>query len=96
MKVLDFIWFINCGIVKAQTEYEGIKYYIRGIQSEEWSTPENDALMVAEWGSTFPREVGEVLFGDDPLRNGDAVQVPRSREQAESMVRVGMFYLEQK
>ena len=94
MKVLDSTWFINCGIVKVLDEYEGIKYYIRGIQANEWSTPEQDAEMVANWGSTFPREAGDVLFGVDPLRNGEAIQIPLNKEHAESMVRVGMFYLE--
>lgn len=96
MKVLDSIWFINCGIVKVQTEYDGIKYYIRGLQEHEWSTPEHDAQYVAEWGSTFPQEVGDILFGADPLRNGEAVQVPLNKEQAEMMIRVGSLYLEQK
>ena len=95
MKVLDVLWYINCGIVRVEDEYEGIKYYIRGLQANEWSTPERDAQFVAEWGSSFPREVGDILFGADPLRNGEAIQIPKSREQAEMMVKVGMMYLEQ-
>lgn len=96
MKVLDSIWFINCGIVRIEDEYEGIKYYIRGIQSNEWSTPEKDEQFVAEWGSTFPREAGDILFGVDPLRDGSAVQIPMNREQAETMIRVGTLYLDVK
>lgn len=94
MKVLDVLWYINCGIVRVEDEYEGIKYYIRGLQANEWSTPERDAQFVAEWGSKFPREVGDILFGVDPLRDGSAVQIPMNREQAETMIRVGTMYLD--
>lgn len=31
MKVLDVKWFNSVGIVKAEDEYDGIKYYIRHI-----------------------------------------------------------------
>ena len=96
MKVLDVLWYINCGIVRVEDEYEGIKYYIRGLQANEWSTPERDAQFVAEWGSSFPREVGDILFGVDPLRDGSAVQIPMNREQAETMIRVGTMYLDVK
>ena len=96
MQVLDSIWYINCGIVRVEDEYEGIKYYIRGLQANEWSTPERDAQFVAEWGSSFPREVGDILFGVDPLRDGSAVQIPMNREQAETMIRVGTMYLDVK
>lgn len=95
MKVLDSTWFINCGIVRVLDEYEGIKYYIRGLQANEWSTPERDALLIAEWGSTFPKELGDILFGEDDLRNGRAVQLPQSREQAEMMIKVASYFLEQ-
>ena len=94
MKILDTLWYINCGIVRVEDEYEGIKYYIRGIQNTEWSTPEKDSQLVADWGSTFPKEVGDVLFGVDVLRDGSAVQIPKNKEQAELMIRVGTFYLE--
>jgi len=47
MKILDAYWFINGGIVRVETD-EGIKYYIRGIQANEWSTPEKDAQYVAD------------------------------------------------
>ena len=94
MKILDTLWYINCGIVRVEDEYEGIKYYIRGLQANEWSTPEIDARVVADWGSTFPKEVGDILFGVDPLRDGSSVQIPVSVEQAKTMVAVGMSYLE--
>ena len=96
MKILDTIWYINCGIVRVEDEYEGIKYYIRGLQANEWTTPEIDARCVADWGSTFPKEVGDILFGVDVLRDGSAVQIPKNKEQAELMVRLGTMYLEGK
>lgn len=63
MKILDAFWFNSGGIVRVETEYEGIKYYIRSIQSSERSTPEKDALLVAGWGNTFPNAAGDALFG---------------------------------
>ena len=61
MEVLDSYWFHGGGIVRVQTEYEGIKYYIRGM--EHSFSPEVDAEWIAEWGNTFPNHVGDVLFG---------------------------------
>ena len=95
MKILDALWFINCGIVRVDDEFASIKYYIRGFQNNEWSTPEKDAQLIADWGSTFPTEAGDVLFGFDGLRNGSAVPLPVNKEQAELMIRVGTLYLEQ-
>ena len=66
MKLLDIRWFngrIMTGIARTEDEYEGIKYYIAGI--EHSSTSEADAQFVADWGSTFPKEAGDVLFGVD-------------------------------
>ncbi len=64
MKVLDSIWFHQMGgaligIVKVQTEYEGIKYFIgtaSGVDEEE------DAKHIAETGGKFPIEAAEKLF----------------------------------
>ena len=70
MKILDSIWFINCGIVRVEDEFDGIKYYIRGLQAGEWSTPEKDANYIADWGSTFPKDAGDVLFGIAQWRSG--------------------------
>jgi hypothetical protein len=58
--VLGVRWFNNVGIVRVETEYEGIKYYIReGIGRDE----NEDVKLIAEWGSTFPTNAGDVLFG---------------------------------
>lgn len=60
MKILDAIWFNKVGIARVEDEYEGIKYYIKevaGLNEEE------DTWKVADWGSAFPKNVGDVLFG---------------------------------
>jgi hypothetical protein len=64
MKVLNTRWFTNSvgciGIVKVETDYDGIKYYIGGVAGNDEAT---DAQYVADWGSTFPENAGDVLFG---------------------------------
>jgi hypothetical protein len=94
MKFLDVKWYCgssNVGIVQVDFG-DGIGYYIGSppvIRSEQ-----EDAEWIADWGSSFPVEVGDVLFGTDPIRTGVAVPIPKSREHAEAMVRVGQHYLE--
>lgn len=64
MKILDAMWFSSCGIVRVQTEYDGIKYYIKGTHGfGVETTEEDDSTMIAQWGSTFPSDAGDVLFG---------------------------------
>ena len=64
MKLLDIRWF-NCGILigiaRTEDEWEGIRYYISAIHNT--TTPIKDAQCVADWGSTFPKDAGDVLFG---------------------------------
>lgn len=94
MKILDVKWFCgssNVGIVKVFDDYDGIKYYIGSppmIVSEEV-----DSQWIADWGSTFPYEAGNVLFGVDDLRNGNAVPIPQNKEQAILMYQMGRNYL---
>lgn len=60
MKILDVVWFNKVGIVRVEDEYDGIKYYIKdvvGLNEEE------DTWKVADWGSSFPNDAGDVLFG---------------------------------
>ena len=93
MKILGTRWFCgrtNVGIVRVLHEYDGIRYYIASI--EGFSKAE-DAEFIASWGSYFPNEAGDILFGVDPVKNGDAVPVPQNKEQAECMVKIGMHYL---
>lgn len=62
MKILDVYWFADGGIVRVETEYEGIKYYIKGFT--QIGADENaDAQHIADWGNTFPSDVGDILFG---------------------------------
>jgi len=63
MKVLDVRWFCgttNVGIVRVQTEYDGVKYYVSAFEP---STEKNDAEFIAAWGASFPKDAGDVLFG---------------------------------
>lgn len=93
MKILDVKWFcgrMNVGIVRVDNEWDGIKYYIGSFDP---TTEERDAEFIADWGSTFPSDVGDILFGVDPIRNGEAVQVPQNEEQARLMIAVAYNYL---
>ncbi len=64
MKILDKMWFNGVGIVRVQTDFDGIKYYIKGMHGMGIeNTEEEDAQIVADWGSTFPNDAGDVLFG---------------------------------
>ena len=95
MQILDVRWFCGratVGVVRVLDPYEGIKYYIGTGWGQDEKT---DTTHIAEHGSTFDMAAGDVLFGVDEVKNGNAVPVPMNREYAESMVRVGMFYLDQ-
>lgn len=62
--ILDTKWFCgrtSIGIVRVQTDYYGIVYYIGTIHQS--STAEQDSAFIADWGSTFPVEAGDTLFG---------------------------------
>ena len=63
-KILDVMWFCgrsNVGIVRVEDEYDGIKYYIGGGFAGH--DEEMDKKFIADWGSTFPKHVGDILFG---------------------------------
>ena len=59
--ILGSFWFSGCGVVRVKTEYDGIKYYICGTR--EGRTQKEDENLIANWGSTFPKEAGDALFG---------------------------------
>ena len=64
MKLLDIRWFNGrtlVGIARTEDEWEGIKYYISAVPNPTIAI--EDAQLVADWGSTFPKEAGDVLFG---------------------------------
>lgn len=68
MKILDVLWFCgssNVGIVRVEDEYDGIKYYIGSPPFSECSpnSEEDDSNWIADWGSSFPKHAGDVLFG---------------------------------
>lgn len=95
MDIIDAKWFGGgtgyIGIIRVYDEYEGIKYYIGsgyGLDAED------DKKYIAKWGSTFNKESGNVLFGQDDLRNGNAVPFPKNKEQAILIYQLGKRYLE--
>jgi len=60
MKILDAIWFNLVGIVKVETEFDGVKYYIGvGLGNNE----QMDRRSIATWGNPFPKSAGDKLFG---------------------------------
>lgn len=69
MKILDTRWFCgrtSVGIVRVEDEYDGIKYYIASPPGEaKGHNEEEDIKFIADWGSTFPVDAGNVLFGID-------------------------------
>jgi hypothetical protein len=91
--MIDVRWFTGrtcVGIVRVETEYEGVHFYIGAPQGRDEA---EDIQWIADWGARFPREVGELLFGEDAIRNGSAVPIPLNKEQAECMIKVGQMYL---
>jgi hypothetical protein len=64
MVILNSIWFTNhcgcIGIVRVRTEYDGVKYFISSVCGID---QKSDEKYVAEWGSTFPQDAGNLLFG---------------------------------
>lgn len=63
MKILNVLWFNYVGIVQVETEVGEIKYYINQIDG--WNE-EDDKKKIAEWGSPFPNDAGDILFGRMP------------------------------
>lgn len=63
MKILDVRWFCGrngTGIVRVEDKYDGIKYYIAGI---EGYNEQQDMRFIADYGTPFPKDAGDVLFG---------------------------------
>ena len=61
VRILDARWFNLVGIVRVEDPHEGIKYYIKHISG--LLDEEQDMKDIADWGSTFPNDAGDVLFG---------------------------------
>ena len=81
MKVIWFSGRSCVGIVRVLSEYDGIQYYIGCPPFSDFSPnrEEDDIQWIADWGARFPREVGDILFGEDSLRNGSSVQIPMNK-----------------
>jgi hypothetical protein len=63
VKILDVRWFCgstNIGIVCVDTPWAGIKYYIGSCPGAD---EESDKQYIADWGTIFPNDAGDVLFG---------------------------------
>lgn len=64
MEILDTYWFTDTtgciGIVKVLDKWDGIKYYIGHAGGYDSA---HDAEQIAGWGSSFPTEAGDKLFG---------------------------------
>lgn len=63
MKIHDVKWFCgrsNVGIVRVEDQFDGIKYYIGSVDGHDETT---DMNWLANWGSRFPKEAGDLLFG---------------------------------
>ena len=54
------MWFNKVGIVRVETDYEGIKYFIKDVDG---LNEEVDTWKTADWGNTFPKVAGDALFG---------------------------------
>ena len=66
--MIEVLWFCgrsNVGIVKVIDEWDGVKYYIGSPPFMEYAPHNEDAdkQWIADWGSTFPKNVGDILFG---------------------------------
>jgi hypothetical protein len=61
--ILDTYWFNGGGIVKVQTQYDGIKYFIGTWGPLGGMNEQKDADFIADYGNTFPVEAGDALFG---------------------------------
>lgn len=65
-KILGVRWFNTVGIVRVEVDFIEIKYYIGSIDTHlnyGGNSEEYDMNKIADWGSTFPNDAGDVLFG---------------------------------
>ena len=63
-KILGVEWYTAhtlVGIVRVQTPFDGIVYYIGSVPNSSNETV--DAEYIADWGAGFPNHVGDALFG---------------------------------
>lgn len=61
MTLLGIEWFNNVGIARVEGEMPGdIRYYIKSV---EGFSEEDDTMNVVAWGTKFPKDAGDKLFG---------------------------------
>jgi len=60
MNILDCMWFGNVGIVRAGTDYGEVRYYIKQVEGRNEEIDKRD---IADWGCSFPKDAGDILFG---------------------------------
>ena len=60
MKFLGVRWFNDIGIVRVEDEYDGIQYFIKYARGND---EQEDIKHIMDWGSRFPKDAGDVLFG---------------------------------
>jgi len=62
-KIIDVMWFTESqgtlGIVKADDEYNGVRYFIGSCSGVH---EETDKEHIADWGAKFPKAAGDALF----------------------------------
>ena len=61
---------------------------------EAGMTPQEQKVLWDQMAQIFDNDIAPQLNGYNQLVNGDSVVLPKNRDHAESMVRVGIFYLE--
>ena len=63
MKLLGYRWFTGkecIGIVLVETDYDGLKAYIKKVEGEDEQTDLQDIM---DWGTSFPVEEAKSLVG---------------------------------
>ena len=63
MKLIGVKWFTgtSCiGIVMAECPYDGVVYFINQVTGHDEKA---DAEYIMSWGTRFPKNAGDVLFG---------------------------------
>ena len=84
-----YTWRHDYGLLK---EADPGGYTFPGITAG--MTRDEQQSLWQQMAQIFDNDIAPELEAYQQLQNGDSVVVPRDREHAESMVRVGMFYLE--
>ena len=83
-----YTWRHDYGLLK-EADPGGYKFPgVAGMTREEQQS------LWQQMAQLFDNDIAPELEAYQQLQNGDSVVVPQDREHAESMVRVGMFYLE--